>query len=490
MIRLIIVVASAIGLILFVAFVAARFIRSFRAGISIRLQVFTALAAIVGAFALGLGLLVIDRIEARAVRFASQAAEGEARVIARLLSIRAEQAQLTLLDLVAEMPPGDGDGVGAESAVEIVDPRGTSVWQAASNVEARGSHAAAEVAIEQGGKELGRVRVIKPAIALRRLLEDFVPSILVVSLILGTTAALAAAWIGRAIAHPIEELSRFSENVSAGVEALPPPLGAAREVRRLGKSIDSMRRQLEGRTFVETFAADLSHELKNPVAAVRASAEVLREGALSEPTLAHQFVVRILEATTRIERLLENLLSLAHIEARGVQEFGLVSLEELTREALDMVDTEQRARVKLAARSDVRVRGDVNWLLRAVFNLVDNALTHSPPSSEVELTIQRRGKWVAISTSNRGELDRHIRDQLFRRFVTTRRNRGGTGLGLAIVRAVAEAHRGSITLVDGGPPSVRFELLLPAAQPARVHQLREAVAQAAEPLRGSILSKS
>src|SRR5690606_35936199 len=114
-------------------------------------------------------------------------------------------------------------------------------------------------------ERVGGVRVFKPTLVMLRLLEDFAPTVLVISLVLGAAAALAAAWIGRAIAAPIEALSRFGERVSQGERTHVPSAGSAREVARLVRAIDSMRRQLEGRPFVETFAADLSHELKNPV---------------------------------------------------------------------------------------------------------------------------------------------------------------------------------------------------------------------------------
>jgi two-component system sensor histidine kinase CreC len=134
------------------------------------------------------------------------------------------------------------------------------------------------------------VRVVKPTVAMRNLLADFAPTVLVISLVLGTAAALAAAWIGRAIAAPIEALSVFGERVSLGERRGAPPIAFGREVTRLTRAIDSMRRDLEGRPFVETFASDLSHELKNPVAAIRASAEVLEESALEEPIEARRFV--------------------------------------------------------------------------------------------------------------------------------------------------------------------------------------------------------
>src|SRR3954465_7887358 len=103
MLRLVIVAAAAIGGILFVPFIASRLARSRRAGLSIRLQVFLALAAVVGAFAGGLGIMVMDRVQARAVRFANQAAADEARSIANILSGQLERGGPQLAELAAEL---------------------------------------------------------------------------------------------------------------------------------------------------------------------------------------------------------------------------------------------------------------------------------------------------------------------------------------------------------------------------------------------------
>ena len=94
---------------------------------------------------------------------------------------------------------------------------------------------------------------------------------------------------------------------------LPPPFG--REVRTLTQAVESMRRELEGRHLAEKLAADLSHELKNPVAAIRAAAEVLMDGALDEPEAARRFVSRIAEATQRLQGILNNLLMLTRLQA-------------------------------------------------------------------------------------------------------------------------------------------------------------------------------
>jgi signal transduction histidine kinase len=177
-----------------------------------------------------------------------------------------------------------------------------------------------------------------------------------------------------------------------------------------------MRRELEGRPFVETFAADLSHELKNPVAAIKASAEVLSDGALDEPALARGFVDRISEATSRIEVLLGELLSLARIEARGVSAAEPVDL----RQVIDgEVPPEGRELVVDGPAEPALVRGDALWLSRLVHNLIDNAVKHSAAGT-IRVSLASSGTTLSLSVENDGAVAEHVRAKLFRRFVTTR----------------------------------------------------------------------
>src|SRR5206468_12746584 len=101
-----------------------------------------------------------------------------------------------------------------------------------------------ETPISLEGRNFGAIRVIKPTIVMRRLLADFAPTILIISVTLGAAAALAAAVIGRAIATPIEGLTSFAEGVSEGETSAVPPQAHGQEVKRLTKAIDSMRREL------------------------------------------------------------------------------------------------------------------------------------------------------------------------------------------------------------------------------------------------------
>jgi signal transduction histidine kinase len=473
-IRLIVVAAASVGLMLFVAFVVSRLLRTRTRGMSIRMQMFLALAVIVGAFAFGLGLMVIDRIEARAVRIATQAAQDEAITLAGMMAGELDRTGVNINDLALRLEHERGRG--ADLRLMLLDERGVRLFPAQAPPD-EGGVVSVDAPIRVRGARIGAVRVVKPTVAMRNLLADFAPTVLVISLVLGTAAALAAAWIGRAIAAPIEALSVFGERVSLGERRGAPPIAFGREVTRLTRAIDSMRRDLEGRPFVETFASDLSHELKNPVAAIRASAEVLEESALEEPVEARRFVARIREATARIERLLSELLSLARIEARGVESFASVDLSELTRRAIDSLG-EAQPRIVLHASGDTRVRGDELWILRALVNLIENGVTHGDRGGQLSVEVSRVDDWVNLTVVSQGLISRHVRERLFQRFVTTRPDKGGTGLGLAIVRAVTEAHGGQVELLNSGPPEVVFRVSLPAARRSAALNLLDAVQDA------------
>ncbi len=458
MMRLILSASASVALLLLVTFITVRLVRARTAGMSIRMQVFLALAGIVGAFACGVGLLVLDRIEARATLLATEAARDEAEAVARFVSAEMSLRSLSLAEVARTLELEHQRS--AEVHLLLLDPEGRVVFGKMQGSEDGSVRVEAPIVVR--AQQVGSIRVVKPTIVMRRLLADFAPTILAISVSLGAAAAFAAVLIGRAIATPIEGLTSFAVRVSQGETSAVPPLARGREVKRLTEAIDSMRRELEGRPFLETFAADLSHELKNPVAAVRASAEVLDEGALSEPEVARRFIARIRQATARIETLLGEVLSLARIEARGVDDAALVDLAALIRSSVEAA-RDRGATVELTLADEaIVVRGEATWLSRAIDNLVDNAVIHGEPGRRAQLTVRRDGSRICVSVVNPGAVAKHVQGRLFRRFVTTRAGGGGTGLGLAIVRAVAEAHGGRAELVRAGPPDVEFRLLLPA----------------------------
>ena len=447
------------------AFVAARLAKARTEGISVRLQVFVALAFIIGAFASGLGLLVLDRIQARATRVAHEAASDEADAIATFIAGQIEATGTSLESIVGILEFERKQAHEARSKLALYDASGRELFIDGHHPDEPGTVAVRSPIRVQSGT-VGHVQVVKETIIMRRLLADFAPTVLVISAILGAAAALAAALIGRAIAAPIEALTSFAERVSEGDRTITPPIPHGLEVKRLTKAINKMRRELDGLQYVESFATDLSHELKNPVAAIRASAEVLDEGALNEPEEAERFVRRIREAAGRIDVILSELLSIARIESRGIGNPESVDLLALTRTIIESHASKGRVLIENQSPTHTfRVSGDAKWLTRAIDNLVHNALIHGNGSRPPIVRLRTDDASVIVQVHNPGSVLPHVRKRLFSRFVTSRADKGGTGLGLAIVRAVVEAHRGRVTFVESDAATqdqeVTFQLVLP-----------------------------
>ncbi len=300
---------------------------------------------------------------------------------------------------------------------------------------------AAELALQYGASSQ----------AVLALLRETGPKMALLFALLAVAAAGAAFALGRAVAHPIEGLTHAAEAIARGERhaVLPPPVG--REVRRLSAAFESMRRALEDRHAMERFVADLSHELKNPVSAIRAATEVLQEGAAEDAEARPRFLARIDEASRRLEALLQDLLELARLEARGPEpERGAVAFDEVVQRAIgnaagSLEEKQIRVEVELAA---CRMRGDARWLQRAVENLLSNAIRYSPEGGVVEVALRLEDAHAVLTVRDHGAgVPRAMEPRLFHRFVTDRREAGQTGLGLAIVRSVAELHGGDAQLL-------------------------------------------
>ncbi|MGK0361520.1 MAG: signal transduction histidine kinase [Bradymonadia bacterium] len=306
--------------------------------------------------------------------------------------------------------------------------------------------------LQSRAEELG----IDGSYAVTQLLTDFSPKMAFLVVLLGVVAATAAWLLGHGLAGPIEKLTRAAEIIAEGQRSssLPPPSG--REVRRLTAAFDQMRRALLDRHSMERFVADLSHELKNPVSAIRAATEVLQEGAAEDPAARARFLGRIGESVKRLEGLLHDLLALARLEAHGIDaRSDLVDVAAVVRVAVRDARAEGSVDLDLA---DVRVRGDARWLRRMVDNLLSNAARYRTSRVAIALEIQGGSARLVVHDDGPG-VPAALQGRIFERFVTDRADVGGTGLGLSIVRSVAEHHGGEARWI---PTEVgaRFEVTL------------------------------
>jgi two-component system phosphate regulon sensor histidine kinase PhoR len=232
----------------------------------------------------------------------------------------------------------------------------------------------------------------------------------------------------------------------------------------------TQRRRLE--VLRRDFVANASHELKTPVAAVRALAETLLTALPEDPGAGLRFAERIGREAERLDALARDLLDLSRVE-RGTLDVEPVDLVGLVKEVVgSYADLAEERRVKLASelRPGVAVRGDRAQLGLLLSNLVDNALRYTPARGSVRVCLDVAESRAVLQVADTGEgIPAAELPRVFERFYRVDKARarqtGGTGLGLAIVRHVAEAHGGTVRADSELARGTTFTVTLPVSGP-------------------------
>lgn len=321
---------------------------------------------------------------------------------------------------------------------------------------------------------VGAVLVSQSTHRLLRALYDVRLDVFRVVLASVMAAAVLSLLVSATIARP---LRRLRDEAIALVDRRGRLRGRFRGSRRrdeigdLARSLEELTGRLERHLlFIESFASDVSHELKNPLASIRTATEMLAE--VDDPADRRRFLEIAWREVARMEHLLSGVREISRIDARlegeGVEP---VELQPLLSSVLESVSLRANG-VRLDLRAPdrpVHALGSPDRLAQVFENLLDNAVGFSPPGGAVtaEVSTDQETAVVAISDRGLGIPEEH-RERIFDRFFTWRpgepqaRN-GHTGLGLAIVKAVTEGYGGSVTAVNRPEGGTRFEVRLPLA---------------------------
>ncbi len=299
-----------------------------------------------------------------------------------------------------------------------------------------------------------------------------------VPLLVGLVAALAWLLVGRAL-RPVEALraevsglSGVGAGAATGARRREPIDGDADEIGRLAGTLDGLLADLaDQRDTQRRFVADASHELRSPVANIRAALDVARAHPDSRPW--PDVLDDVYAQNERVARLIEDLLVLARVEAgqltRADEQVELAHLAATVVDeamALPAAGTARPVRLVLERLDEAIVHGDEAQLRRVLVNLVDNARRHA--RSEVGVSVAVTGRSVRVTVRDDGPgVPAEERAHIFERFVRVDADRsrargdaGGSGLGLAIVAELVAAHQGTVTVAGGGPGAV-FAVKLP-----------------------------
>ncbi len=276
---------------------------------------------------------------------------------------------------------------------------------------------------------------------------------------------------GQPQSQELEATLLLSEDVVLQVAGYPLQGGSAatsgvlivmNDISRLRK-LENMRRE---------FVANVSHELKTPITAIKGFVETLEEGALEDKSTAQDMLRRIGHNADRLNAIIDDLLSLSRIEQEG--EHGVIQLAtgnvgSVVSAAISQCSlkaNDKAIRLELAGDNDVTARLNAILLEQAICNLLDNAIKYSPEGSEVRVSVIKDAGEARIRVQDHGiGIPADHLPRIFERFyrVDKARSRklGGTGLGLAIVKHISVAHGGRVSVVSTVGSGSEFTIHLP-----------------------------
>ncbi|HQR27719.1 MAG TPA: ATP-binding protein [Nocardioides sp.] len=236
--------------------------------------------------------------------------------------------------------------------------------------------------------------------------------------------------------------------------------------------VEDRTRERRVETIRRDFVANVSHELKTPVGAIRLLAEAVDDAA-GDPEAVHRFSRRMLKESDRLTRLVQEIIALSRLQDDDRLETPVpVPVEEVLATAADVCRTDADARgIELVVRCerDLVVPGNVEQVTAAVTNLVSNAVTYSSIGTTVAVAAKGTGETVEISVTDQGigipagEVDR-IFERFYRVDPARHRSTGGTGLGLSIVKHVAATHGGDVSVWSVEGRGSTFTLTLPRSE--------------------------
>jgi two-component system sensor histidine kinase CreC len=334
------------------------------------------------------------------------------------------------------------------------------------------------------GRAVGVLSVGKPTASVNELVRAARKRVAVAGAIGGGLLLVLGVAFSIWIATPLARLTQYARAVRDGRPAKLPRL-AGREVGELQVAFDQMRAALDGKAYVERYVQTLTHEIKSPLSAIRGAAEILAENP--PPEAREKFVGNIRAETGRIQRIVDQLLQLASLEARKARaDFADVDLSGLVREVADAAQAGAQARGvalefvihKMTSSGGAEgggaaaiVKGDRGLLGQAAAALVQNSLEFTPVGGCVAVGVLTRTAEVGgreqevvvrIEDSGTGIPDFAL-GRVFERFYSLPRPGSGvksTGLGLSLVREIAHLHEGEAAVGNRPEGGVWAELRL------------------------------
>ncbi|MFQ5381225.1 MAG: sensor histidine kinase, partial [Dehalococcoidia bacterium] len=304
------------------------------------------------------------------------------------------------------------------------------------------------------GTEAAALVIAEPAASLGQVLGDLAPR-LVFSGLIGVAAALVLGFLlSQSVAAPLRNIARAARNVARGSYSQRVPATGPREVRDLATNFNRMTEEVQSsQQTLRDFLANISHELKTPLTSVRGFSTALVDGTIDSDEERERALRVINSETSRVLRLVEELLALSRLEsgqlAMNREPLLLQELFDHVHDVFQLRAENSGVRLGFEEQTTAPVFGDFDRLEQVLSNLLDNALRHTPQGGTVSVVARQTSEatvQVRVSDSGDGIAPQHL-PHLFERFYRADQGSGehrGHGLGLAICREIVRAHGGEI----------------------------------------------
>ena len=287
--------------------------------------------------------------------------------------------------------------------------------------------------------------------------------LIAVPLLILFVAVLTWFVVGRALS-PVEAIrAEVGSITDRELSRRVPEPASSDEIGRLARTMNAMLGRLQAaQERQRRFVADASHELRSPLTNIRAQVEVdLARPDDAQPLETEQAV---LTETLRLERLVDDLLTLARADESQAGRFTPVDIDDIAFQEIERIRPQTAVRIDASAISGAQISGDPAQLSRLVRNVLENAVRYA--DEHVVLTLSERAETVTLTVSDDGPGIPHAdQERIFQRFTrldeARARAAGGAGLGLAIAREIATRHQGTIRVDPVYEPGARLIVTLP-----------------------------
>jgi two-component system OmpR family sensor kinase len=344
-------------------------------------------------------------------------------------------------------------------------------------------------------------------------LDSTLHRLLVIELLVSAAVLIGLAvlglWVVRLGLRPLESIGRTATAIADGdLSQRVEQTNEKTEIGRLGRVLNTMLGQIEAafqsreaalqareesELKLRRFVADASHELRTPVAAVRAYAELFSRGAAGHPDDLERAMLGVTQASERMSALVDELFLLAHLDEGRELEREAVDLESVVAESVEVTRALEPERPLTVETRPTLVTGDRSRLRQLVDNLLANVRAHTPPGTPVTVTLEHAGGNAVLSVADSGPgIDAaavgHVFERFYRADATQASGVAGSGLGLAIVAALADAHGGAASVSSEPGMGATFTITLPLAPapaPAPPVEAPAPVAEAGRTLRNA-----